>query len=146
MVINSGVITLLLVCLIGSASAERSVEQTVLQLVEGRWFVEGELEPFSGIALGRYADGVAKVEIQYRNGVRHGKETGWYPSGELKHVVRYKRGELQSLGSSWHSEAKPEPASLNFALCSEHPELNSVCGEADTSDVSHFESCTDKSC
>ena len=102
--------------------------------------------PFSGTATSHYADGVIESKIQYRNGQRHGKETGWYPSGELKHVVRYKKGEPQSLGSSWHSEAKPEPEPLSFALCSEHPELNSVCGEADTSDVSHFESCADKSC
>ena len=147
MVNKSGVIPLLLlVFFIGSAFAERSVELSVLQWVEGRWFVEGEPEPFSGTALSKYADGAAKAEIQYRNGVRHGKETGWHPNGELKHVVRYKKGEPQNLGSSWYGKAKAAPESLDFALCSEHPELNSVCGEADTSDVSHFESCADKSC
>jgi hypothetical protein len=146
MAIKSGVITLLLVLLIGSAAAERSVELSVLQLVEGRWIVAGEPEPFTGTALDSYADGAVKAEIQYRNGLRHGKDIGWYPNGELKHVVRYKKGEPQSRGSSWHSQTKTAPEPLDFALCSEHPELNSVCGEADTNDASHFESCANKRC
>ena len=105
MINKSGVIPLLLmVFFVGPAFAERSVELSVLQQVEQRWHVAGESEPFSGTATRRYADGVIESEIQYRNGQRHGKETGWYPSGELKHVVRYKKGEPRSLGSSWHSD------------------------------------------
>ncbi len=146
MVARLGVILLLLAVVSGSAFAERSVELSALRHVEQRWYVDGEPVPFSGTAIRRYASGVTELEVQYRNGLRHGKETAWYSSGALKHVVRYRRGEPQSLGSSWHSEITATPAPVEFALCSEHPDLGDVCGEAEATEASHFESCRGKRC
>ena len=139
-------LTISLVFSLESAFAERSVELASLQKTNDRWFVAGETEPFSGTAMSHYDDGSAKAKIQYRDGLRHGKDTSWYPNGELRYVVRYKKGEIQSLGSTWYSKEKPKPAVRDFALCSEHPELISVCGEPDTDEVSSFEFCQDKRC
>ena len=126
--------------------AGRSVDLDSLQKIEELWYVSGETEPFSGTATSRYEDGVLKSEIQYRDGLRHGKDKAWYPGGELKYVVRYKKGEIQSLGSTWYSREKPAPAPPAFVLCSEHPELGTVCGEADTEEPSRFEFCPKNSC
>ena len=47
-------------------------------------YVEGEKEPFTGIAKDYYEDKSLKVEFPYKNGRIEGKAKAYYPSGKFK--------------------------------------------------------------
>lgn len=131
---------------LGASFGSASVALSDLTQLGKQWYLRGESQPFTGIATSYYEGGEKKAEIQFRDGLRHGKETGWYPNGKLRHIVRYRKGEPQGLGSSWFSQAQAKPEPLSFVLCSEHPELVSVCGEADQTEPSRFEFCGEGRC
>ena len=47
-------------------------------------YLEGENEPFTGIAKQYYEDKNLKVEVTYQNGKIEGKGKEYYPSGKVK--------------------------------------------------------------
>ena len=51
--------------------------------------------PFSGTRV--KMNGGTKKVIQFKNGLRHGKEFHYYPSGKLKKDLTYEEGKVQGI-------------------------------------------------
>ena len=66
--------------------AEREVDIDKIKYDEKKelGYVEGEKEPFTGIAKDYYEDKSLKVEFPYKNGRIEGKAKAYYPSGKFK--------------------------------------------------------------
>lgn len=66
--------------------AEREVDINKIKYDEKKelGYVEGEKEPFTGIAKDYYEDKTLKVEFPYKNGRIEGKAKAYYPSGKFK--------------------------------------------------------------
>ena len=66
--------------------AEREVDINKIKYDEKKelGYVEGEKEPFTGIAKDYYEDKSLKVEFPYKNGRIEGKAKAYYPSGKFK--------------------------------------------------------------
>ena len=93
-------------------------------------YVEGEKEPFTGIAKDYYEDKSLKVEFPYKNGriegkakayypsgkfkseaffvddLLQGKSVGYYESGNLKYEENYKDDELDGLVKNYYESGK----------------------------------------
>lgn len=69
-----------------SIFAEREVDIDKIKYDEKKelGYVEGEKEPFTGIAKDYYEDKSLKVEFPYKNGRIEGKAKAYYPSGKFK--------------------------------------------------------------
>ena len=69
-----------------SIFAEREVDIDKIKYDDKKelGYVEGEKEPFTGIAKDYYEDKSLKVEFPYKNGRIEGKAKAYYPSGKFK--------------------------------------------------------------
>ena len=69
-----------------SIFAEREVDIDKIKYDEKKelGYLEGEKEPFTGIAKDYYEDKSLKVEFPYKNGRIEGKAKAYYPSGKFK--------------------------------------------------------------
>lgn len=77
--------------------AEREVDFEKLEYNEktGLVYLEGEKEPFTGIAKQYYEDKSLKAEVPYLNGKIEGIEKQYYPSGKLKSEANFIDGILE---------------------------------------------------
>ena len=80
-------------------------------------YVAEQTQPFSGNAVSYFIDGMQKLQVSFKDGLKHGKEIAWYEDGQLRYVVRYLNGEPQSVGSTWYartSQLNVAAATLRF--------------------------------
>ena len=77
--------------------AEREVDFEKLEYNEktGLVYLEGEKEPFTGIAKQYYEDKSLKAEVPYLNGKIEGIEKQYYPGGKLKSEANFIDGILE---------------------------------------------------
>ena len=111
------------------ASAELAVKVDQLQLVDGLRQLKESGEPFSGMAVDYYGNGQKRIQIDFRNGKKQGKEVAWYKDGQLKYVVRYRSGEPQALGSSWYAKQPVEKIEQGFLRCEDTQTLAMNCAQ-----------------
>lgn len=116
-----------------------------LESREGLRFLSDSSTPFTGYGVSYFENGQMQLQVRFRDGVRHGKETAWHENGELKHIVRYKNGQPQSRGSSWYSSKKSESAKEGFVFCDGREDLKAICGEP-AQKASHIEICGEQNC
>jgi len=79
--------------------AEREVDIDKIKYDEKKelGYVEGEKEPFTGIAKDYYPSGKIKTESFYVNGKLNGKSITYYENGNLKYEENYKNSKLDRL-------------------------------------------------
>lgn len=124
--------------------ALEQVNLAQLETREGLRFLHDSSAPFTGYGVSYFENGQKQLQIRFRDGIRHGKETAWFENGELRHVVRYKNGQPQTPGSTWYVREK-KPVSEKFVFCDGREDLEAVCGKADQK-PSHMEICGQKDC
>lgn len=67
--------------------------------------------PFSGIAVGRHANGRLASQAQFKDGRRHGVLRRWFANGQLSFVSRYENGRRDGETRSWWRNGKPRSKS-----------------------------------
>ena len=79
--------------------AEREVDIDKIKYDEKKelGYVEGEKEPFTGIAKDYYPSSKIKTESFYVNGKLNGKSITYYENGNLKYEENYKNSKLDGL-------------------------------------------------
>ena len=63
-------------------------------------------EPFSGISILNYPNGIKAEEIQYSKGKKHGSFKKWYQDGILSFESFYKNGLQHGTSKSWWKDGK----------------------------------------
>jgi len=109
----------------------RAVNGALLSTSNGLLYVEGEADPFTGIAFSYWSGGRKNSEINCRNGLRisyvvwneHGRQTSedrysedtgitesfqWYDNGRLEHVWRNRNGKQDGLQEGWYKNGQKE--------------------------------------
>ena len=71
-------------------------------------YLEGENEPFTGIAKQYYEDKNLKVEVTYQNGKIEGKGKEYYPSGKVKSEAFFVNGLLQGKSIGYYENGNIE--------------------------------------
>ena len=66
-------------------------------------YKDGKLE---GKNTSWYPNGEIKSEISYKDGDREGKSTFWYPNGEIKSEISYKDGEKEGKSTAWYQSGQ----------------------------------------
>ncbi len=79
----------------------RIVASDTLNLNDGRWYYLREKNPFTGIVLDHYPNGVKKYELEYKNGLQNGTETKWYDNGDKQYEVPWVDGKKHGHESGW---------------------------------------------
>ena len=120
-------ISFLLLVIASGALAVVEVKLDQLRLVGGIRISTESGEPFSGMAVDYYTNGQKRLQIDFRRGIKQGKEVAWYKDGQLKHIVRYHRGEPQALGSSWYTKQSNKKMPQGFLRCDEIQTIESDC-------------------
>ncbi|MCF7980786.1 MAG: hypothetical protein K9K86_02305 [Pseudomonadales bacterium] len=110
-----------------TALAEVEVNVAQLTLVDGVRYLKDVKEPFTGVAVDYYSNGQKRLQVDYRHGIKQGKEIAWYQDGQLKYVVRYHRGEPQALGSSWYAKNRGEKRPQEFLRCEDLLSFEITC-------------------
>ena len=65
-----------------------------------------ERKPFTGVAVSKHDNGQKKWEGNWKDGKRHGLQTGWYEDGQKKKEVTYKAGKKIS-EKQWDEDGNP---------------------------------------
>ena len=98
-------ITLMLVMLISiGCFGPSEVELSELTKLDGRWYLDTNSEPFTGIAIKFYGldKNLKACEFPIENGKTHGKITCWYKSGQIMAETYYKLGEKDGMDTMWY--------------------------------------------
>lgn len=108
-----------------SVETQQQVNKPVMELdhleVRDNLRVDPKLgQPFTGNAVSYFEDGLQKLQVSFKAGLKHGKEIAWYEDGQLRYVVRYINGEPQSQGSTWYARSsQPKVAVSVLRFCDE---------------------------
>ena len=70
-------------------AAEKVMELDQLDVRNELRYAVGQAQPFTGSAVSYFADGMQKLQVSFKNGLKHGKEITWFEDGLLRYVVRY---------------------------------------------------------
>lgn len=108
------------------AQPPREVSLTELVLRDGRSYRTNEALPFTGILVGRYADGslrsrsimsngvlqglsegwytngIPEVREEFVGGISHGQRLKWYPDGARMSEATIRNGKLEGTFLRWH--------------------------------------------
>ncbi len=77
------------------------LELSELKKVEGRFYIAGETNVFSGIVVENYEDGSPKSRTVVADGLLNGKSEGWYPSGQLQVQEFFVDGVANGRKTKW---------------------------------------------
>ena len=93
-----------------SIFAEREVDFEKLEYDDKSKLVylEGENEPFTGIAKDYYKDKSLKIEFPYKNGKMEGRGKEYYPSGKFKSEAFFVDGLLQGKSIGYYENGNLE--------------------------------------
>lgn len=80
--------------------------------------------PFTGNAVSYFDDGLQKLQVSFKNGLKHGKEVAWYEDGQLRYVVRYLDGQPQSQGSTWYARSSQVKVAASVLRFCDEEEMN----------------------
>ena len=69
-------------------------------------FLPNETNPYTGIYLCKFDNGLKEREGRYKNGKFDGKWTVWYESGQKKSEVNYKNGKLDGKSTWWSKKGQ----------------------------------------
>ena len=94
-----GIINLVGLLLMGFFPKE--VDISKMEERNGIVYVIGEDKPFTGKFIEKYNDGQIKIEINYKNGTKHGKEKNYHPNGKIFKEQEWKDGNLNGKIKSW---------------------------------------------
>ena len=79
----------------------REMALEALNRVEGRFYVGGETNAFSGFVLEHYENGVPKSRTAVRDGLLDGFSEGWYPNGQLQVQEFFVQGVAHGRKTKW---------------------------------------------
>ena len=91
---------------IRSALKERFVEERELKLVETRWHILGEPEPYTGQAKSWSVEGWKEREGRYKNGLQEGRWRSWWDNGLIRSAVYMKNGNPAGEAIYWHKNGQ----------------------------------------
>lgn len=60
---------------------------------DGLAYLQGEMQPYTGVVIGRNKKWQMKYFANYEKGKLHGAEMRWYEGGGMKKMLDYERGE-----------------------------------------------------
>lgn len=77
-----------------------------LERVEGRLHFEGEDEPFTGVMVELYSDGVRKARSELEDGRLHGLSEGWFADGQLQIREHFVHGISHGRRTRYYPDGK----------------------------------------
>jgi antitoxin component YwqK of YwqJK toxin-antitoxin module len=97
---------LLIIIIIYNCNSEKKIRQEDDGFLEksGILYYEGEF--FTGEVYSKYPNGVRKISIHYKNGLKHGKEYVYYPNGNPVHERNYLLGKKEGTHYGWHENGE----------------------------------------
>ena len=63
-------------------------------------------DDYTGTWVGWHSNRQQWVEMEYRNGKKHGKYVDWYPNGQKSSSAMYVDGEFHGAYAEWHSNGQ----------------------------------------
>lgn len=113
---------------IAQETGQRALEQVMnldnLEVRDNLRYVPEQSEPFSGNAVSYFEDGLQKLQVSFKHGLKHGKEIAWYEDGQLRYVVRYLDGQPQSQGSTWYARSSQVKVAASVLRFCDEEEMN----------------------
>ena len=94
---------------------EEKVKEKVMSRIEdmskmeinyGTIYVEGEDKPYTGIFVEKYSNGNLEEILEIENGIIHGENKRYYPSGQLLYRVMLKNGKEEGESKSYYESGK----------------------------------------
>lgn len=125
----------------GLAGAQPAVALNQLVEEAGAWRLAGATSDFTGVAVAYHANGQKRVQINFREGLKHGREEAWYEDGRLQYSVRYVQGKPQSYGSSWYGQEAETVAAAPVLNCADLPRLQQECAAEKTNEAGVMQAC-----
>ena len=109
---------LLLICLIVMLACGRKEEEkelvsvpsfvmattTEVRMEKGRLFQKETGLPFTGLLREKYTKGELSAEVNFKDGLRHGKATEWYANGNRLLEGQWKLGQANGLIKEWSED------------------------------------------
>ena len=92
MAFNANLVYLIFLLILNTGCVKKNtVSMSVLITSKGITYFNQQ--PFSGIGSDSYGNNQKQLEINYRDGKKHGEIYSWYPSGQIKEEGVYKKGK-----------------------------------------------------
>jgi len=88
------------------APAGKAVDGSRLVEKDGLAYLSGSEAPFTGMAVGYFADGRKSWEEGYRGGRRHGLSTVWFENGGKNIEAEYRDGKKEGKWISWYENGR----------------------------------------
>jgi antitoxin component YwqK of YwqJK toxin-antitoxin module len=94
-------------------STDVALARTNLVLMDGRLWVSGQKNPFTGLMIEYAANGSLRSRSAISNGLPHGLSEGWHTNGQLQVSEHFREGVSQGLRTKWYaSGAKQSEANI----------------------------------
>ena len=85
-----------------SCGKERIEDMSKLELRDGKIYVIGENEPYTGTFIKKFENGNLRKIAEFKNGVPHGKEETYDKNSQLLLLNTYKNGQLNGPYNSYY--------------------------------------------
>lgn len=82
--------------------SKQATHRTNLVLQAGSWRLPGTTNPFTGLLLDTYEDGIRKSLSIVSNGLLEGLSQGWYTNGQQQVEEHFIAGTSHGLRTKWH--------------------------------------------
>lgn len=79
-----------------------------LELRDGRFFLAGQTNAFSGLMVEKYSDGAVKSRSQLVSGLLQGASQGYYTNGQQQIEEPYVAGTSHGLRTKWHPDGRKQ--------------------------------------
>jgi antitoxin component YwqK of YwqJK toxin-antitoxin module len=71
---------------------------------DGRWYRQGQTNPFTGFMIDHYSGGALLSRCQVSNGLLNGVSESWYTNGQMQVREHFKDGVSHGLREKWHED------------------------------------------
>jgi antitoxin component YwqK of YwqJK toxin-antitoxin module len=73
---------------------------------DGRWYRQGQTNPFTGLMVDRYPNGALVSRCQVSNGLLNGASESWYTNGQMQTREYFKDGVSNGQREKWHENGR----------------------------------------
>lgn len=91
-----------LVCWSCSAVPPAATWQDTYRGTDGLLYLRSTDQPFSGVVVSKYADGVTRARTPYVRGIPHGTHRSWHENGRLASMIDYSEGQRKNRWTRWY--------------------------------------------
>jgi antitoxin component YwqK of YwqJK toxin-antitoxin module len=85
----------------GPVAPAETARRDLIQ-VDGRWFRQGETNPFTGVMADYYPGGGRLSRCEIANGLPNGLTETWYTNGQIQVRENFKNGTSDGVREKWH--------------------------------------------